>query len=219
MLGLVPGQLQGKKIRNSLLEEFGNSCAYCGTSLTDATMEIDHVIPMNKASVGLHMYGNLVPSCKPCNTAKHFSSLEEFAVAHPHRITTETVAKIRARSIRHGADLDTKPLREFIESFYASMGPLLEQKKVEAIALLPGASSAVQETRLAIQKKSEHDFTEIANLFPLGSMVRAKLDGKVGVVVDYALEGEIGKRKPYVRFQVEPSGKKITRSPNQLERL
>ena len=216
-LGLTPGQLQGKKIRKSLMEEFNNACAYCGTSLTDATMEMDHVIPMNKASVGLHMYGNLVPSCRPCNTAKHFSSLEQFAASHPDRVSGASIARIQDRAIRHGADLDTQPLREFIETFYASMAPLIEEKKAQALALLPGPTQVVQETRLAIQKKSEYDFTEFAKLFPLGSIVRAKLDGKEGVVVDYALEGDPGKRKPYVRFLYEPTGKKITRSPKQLE--
>ena len=217
MLGLVPGQLQGKKIRQSLMEEFGNTCGYCVVALTDTVMEIDHVIPMNKASVGLHMYGNLVPACKPCNSAKHFSSLTEFAAAHPDRVSAKAVARIQDRAKSYGADLDTKPLREFIESFYAGMGPLLEQKKAEALVLLPESTPELEQTRLAIQKKSEYDFTEIAKLFPLGSTVQAKLDGKMGVVVDYSLEGEKGKRTPYVRFQDAESGKKITRSPNQLE--
>jgi hypothetical protein len=217
VLGLTPGQLQGKKIRNSLMEEFGNACAYCGTSLVDATMEIDHVVPMNKASVGLHMYGNLVPSCKPCNAAKHSSSLEQFAGSHPDRVSAEASERIRERATRFGADLDTQPLREFIENFYSNMGPLIETKRSEALALLPGPTAVVKETRLAIQKKSEYDFADFATLFPLGAVVRAKLDGKEGVVVDYALEGEIGKRTPYVRFFYEPTGKKITRSPKQLD--
>jgi 5-methylcytosine-specific restriction endonuclease McrA len=217
VLGLTPGQLQGKKIRKSLMDEFNSTCAYCGATLADAEMEIDHVVPMNKSSVGLHMYGNLVPSCKPCNKAKHSSSLHDFAVSHPDRVSAASFAKIQARAVRHGADLDTQPLRAFIEAFYASMGPLIEEKKAEAIALLPGPAQIVEETRLEIQKKSGYDFTEFAKLFPLGATVRAKLDGKEGVVVDYALEGDIGKKNPYVRFLHEPTGKKITRSPNQLE--
>lgn len=59
-----------KKHRNELLTKFNYSCCYCETKLTTATMEKDHLIPMNKEYVGLHAWGNLVPACSLCNSNK-----------------------------------------------------------------------------------------------------------------------------------------------------
>jgi hypothetical protein len=42
------------------------ACAYCG----DRRLDEDHLIPRNRASGGLHAWGNAVPSCKSCNSAK-----------------------------------------------------------------------------------------------------------------------------------------------------
>ena len=46
---------------------FSNSCAYCGEK---GELQMDHVIPINKTSAGEHHLGNLVPSCKSCNSKK-----------------------------------------------------------------------------------------------------------------------------------------------------
>jgi hypothetical protein len=71
---------------------------------------------------------------------------------------------------------------------------------------------------VASQRKLDYDFSDISTLFPIGSKVVANKDGKIGKVVDYSLEGEKGKRKPYVKFLVAGTKKPITRSPNQLRR-
>jgi hypothetical protein len=218
VLGIFPSSLQGKKIRATLIEEFNNCCAYCSIEISNSTMEIDHLIPMNKSSVGLHMYGNLVPACSACNKAKHHWSLDEFAKSSD-RVSPETIANLKSRAKKYGADLDVQVLREFVSDLYADISKLIESKRDEALKFLPEPSAVTRETAIEIQKKSEYDFSETARLYPLGSIVRAKKDGKVGVVVDYALEGDPGKRKPYVRFRVEDGAKPITRSPNQLERL
>lgn len=52
----------------SLLARFGGRCAYCGAPTPKAVEE--HLVPMNRTSVGLHAWGNIVPSCKPCNDVK-----------------------------------------------------------------------------------------------------------------------------------------------------
>jgi 5-methylcytosine-specific restriction endonuclease McrA len=46
---------------------FMNKCAYCGAE-TDLIR--DHAIPINKANLGEHRIGNLVPSCNDCNARK-----------------------------------------------------------------------------------------------------------------------------------------------------
>ena len=38
----------------------------------------DHLVPMNKECLGLHAWGNIVPSCKPCNDVKHFKNWEVY---------------------------------------------------------------------------------------------------------------------------------------------
>lgn len=47
---------------------YGWCCAYCRTSLTTATLEMDHVIPISKG--GTNWPSNLVPACRPCNRRK-----------------------------------------------------------------------------------------------------------------------------------------------------
>jgi 5-methylcytosine-specific restriction endonuclease McrA len=46
---------------------FMNKCAYCGA---ETGLIRDHAIPINKASLGEHRIGNLVPSCNDCNVRK-----------------------------------------------------------------------------------------------------------------------------------------------------
>jgi 5-methylcytosine-specific restriction endonuclease McrA len=59
---------------------FDNRCAYCGKH---GEMEMDHIVPMNKASLGEHKLGNLAPSCKPCNRKKHDKSYLDFLEESP----------------------------------------------------------------------------------------------------------------------------------------
>jgi hypothetical protein len=217
VLGLAPGQLRGTKLRLSLLAEFKNKCAYCQSPITALTSDIDHVVPMNKTSLGLHMYGNLVPTCKPCNSDKHSDSLDEFISKHPGRTSVKVSANLKQRAKKYGSDLDTKSLRDFVQNLYSLVSDLVEQKRAEGIGLLPKPTAQAKATAIEIQRKAEFDFTEISQEFPLGAQVQAKKDGLIGVVVDYALEGDKGKRKPYVKFQVEGRERPITRSPLQLK--
>lgn len=64
--------------KREILLFFNESCAYCGQPLKMDEMTEDHLIPMNKASLGLHAWGNVVPSCAECNKQKHFRSWEQY---------------------------------------------------------------------------------------------------------------------------------------------
>jgi len=51
-----------------VLEFYGHQCAYCEQA---AATEMDHVVPTSKG--GSHEIANVVPACKPCNSAKRAS--------------------------------------------------------------------------------------------------------------------------------------------------
>jgi len=55
---------------------FGNKCAYCGAS--DKDLIQDHVIPINKDDLGEHKLGNIVPSCRSCNSKKSNQDYRKF---------------------------------------------------------------------------------------------------------------------------------------------
>jgi len=57
-------------------EEFDYKCAYCGTKEEPLIME--HAVPINKEKLGEHRLGNLVPSCKSCNSKKGNQNFREF---------------------------------------------------------------------------------------------------------------------------------------------
>jgi len=57
---------------SSILEKFGNKCAYC----REPTNEMDHVIPLSKG--GKHSKENVVPACRSCNCSKRDKPLDQW---------------------------------------------------------------------------------------------------------------------------------------------
>lgn len=55
----------------NVLNYFNNACCYCAVKLTNKNSAKDHLIPTNRAALGLHAWGNIAPSCKACNAKKH----------------------------------------------------------------------------------------------------------------------------------------------------
>ena len=56
-------------LRQAVLERDHYTCQYCGCSGTEATLEIDHIVPVSKG--GVSDMNNLVTACFDCNRAKH----------------------------------------------------------------------------------------------------------------------------------------------------
>ena len=46
--------------------------------MTEQNFSQDHLVPTNKDHLGLHAWGNVVPSCKTCNGEKLHDSWTEF---------------------------------------------------------------------------------------------------------------------------------------------
>lgn len=61
-----------------VLNLFSNSCCYCGMQLNSGNATRDHLVPINKTSLGLHAWGNIVPCCQQCNKEKHFGDWKLF---------------------------------------------------------------------------------------------------------------------------------------------
>lgn len=55
----------------------GWRCRYCQQPLTDASLVKEHAIPLSRG--GSNWPGNLVPSCKSCNSQKNNRTFVEFA--------------------------------------------------------------------------------------------------------------------------------------------
>ncbi len=64
--------------KEELLKYFNSQCCFCGCQINNKTLSQDHLIPMNKASLGLHAWGNVVPCCKDCNIEKQQKPWQEF---------------------------------------------------------------------------------------------------------------------------------------------
>lgn len=67
------------KYRESLREDFGRICGYCGKNelVTKNTFEIDHFVPRRLAPKMENEYSNLVYSCYECNRKKAGKWLSE----------------------------------------------------------------------------------------------------------------------------------------------
>lgn len=68
VLGSLGYESFNQKDWEATKEHFSHRCAYCAVDADE--LLIEHAIPINKVSLGEHRLGNLVPSCKACNSAK-----------------------------------------------------------------------------------------------------------------------------------------------------
>jgi hypothetical protein len=78
-----------KKQKAELLDYFDGCCAYCGQTMTADNFSQDHLIPMNKEHLGLHAWGNVIPSCKRCNGEKLHAGWREFLATKTRGTTLE----------------------------------------------------------------------------------------------------------------------------------
>ena len=62
-----------KKFKQSIKDEWGNACCYCGSK---DKLSLDHVVPKIKG--GKDLRNNLVCACVSCNRDKGHSVMEEW---------------------------------------------------------------------------------------------------------------------------------------------
>jgi hypothetical protein len=102
---------------------FEDRCCYCGANLADTRATQDHLIPMNKAALGLHAWGNIVPACSSCDAKKQGKEWHEFLALRAGANTAERYTKIDAY-VKHYKYAPTKDLRTVAEDLYAEVGSI-----------------------------------------------------------------------------------------------
>ncbi len=105
-----------------VMDFFDSRCCYCDQSVHIKSAVKDHLIPINKESIGLHAWGNVVPSCSDCNRKKHNrdwqtfleeSCLEERYFYHVKRIKD---------FMRHYSYDPDQELKTIADNLYADVG-------------------------------------------------------------------------------------------------
>ncbi|MEH6467450.1 MAG: HNH endonuclease [Porticoccus sp.] len=107
--------------KDELLGFFNNECCFCGTKIDRKSLSQDHLIPMNKTSLGLHAWGNVVPCCSPCNSEKQQKPWNEFIqikAGNSARIRTEKIDAF-VTSKNYDPNLN---LHEFADNLYEDVG-------------------------------------------------------------------------------------------------
>lgn len=89
--------IPNKKQKEELLKYFNHQCCFCDAEITLKSLSQDHLVPMNKAGLGLHAWGNVVPCCQTCNNEKNQKDWVEFLGLKAHgKVYKDRLNTIRA---------------------------------------------------------------------------------------------------------------------------
>ena len=119
--GLPP--YDGKKHFAEVRAFFDERCAYCGEELGSNVAQ-DHLVPINKTSLGLHAWGNVVPACGPCNSKKQGKEWHAYLVQSAGAKTPERYEKVTAFIKKYGYAPNPTDLRDVAEELYAEVGSI-----------------------------------------------------------------------------------------------
>ena len=114
-------------------EFFGHTCCYCGTELVPGHVDQDHLIPLNQTALGLHAWGNIVPSCSPCNRLKRERRWQDFVQERAGFSTAERIDRIN-EFVEHYRYAPPFDLRAATADLYVEVGNVamaLIQTKIE----------------------------------------------------------------------------------------
>ena len=113
----------GPKVRqkDELLDFFSYQCCFCGTNIDRKSLSQDHLIPMNKSSLGLHAWGNVVPCCKDCNNEKQQRPWHEFLQSKAG-VEAESRRQLIEEFVRSKNYDPTLNLHEYADNLYSDVG-------------------------------------------------------------------------------------------------
>jgi 5-methylcytosine-specific restriction endonuclease McrA len=147
---------------DELLSFFGGECCYCGASMTRQSVSLDHLIPMNKAALGLHAWGNVVPCCQACNNEKQQTGWAAFLA---RKASGSVLAARHNRIVAFVAEKKYDPnldLHEYADNLYEDVGAVamtliqLRYQQAEArIRQLLEPNQSLQPTSVAQVKSSD----------------------------------------------------------------
>lgn len=119
--GLTP--YGGTKDFATIRAFFGNRCCYCDADLIDGALAQDHLIPMNKSGLGLHAWGNVVPSCQACNARKHGGDWRDFIIQRAGVHAAERHARM-TEFLKQYPYSPSQDLRAVAEELYDEVGAI-----------------------------------------------------------------------------------------------
>ena len=107
--------------KDELLEFFDYECCFCGIEINKKSLSQDHLIPMNKSSLGLHAWGNVVPCCKECNNEKQQKPWQDFILVKAREHSNKRKQKILDFVASKNYD-PTLDLHKFADNLYEDVG-------------------------------------------------------------------------------------------------
>ena len=94
MLNLETVRKISKSLRFDVFQRDSHTCQYCGRKSPEATLVIDHLIPVSKG--GTDDFENLVTSCEDCNSGKSDKLIETFTGGFSKEEWRQQIQKKRA---------------------------------------------------------------------------------------------------------------------------
>lgn len=111
---------RGKEWKETL-RYFDGRCCYCGVALDSDNSTQDHLVPINRTSLGLHAWGNVVPCCRACNKEKHFGDWREFVTKKNPEGSSVVAEKLTAYQRKYGY-MPGLGLKDIANNLYDDVG-------------------------------------------------------------------------------------------------
>lgn len=121
----------------AVLSDFDQRCAYCGA---EGDLVMEHVIPINRTSLGEHRLGNLVPACRRCNTTKADQDYRAFLGPETARISAIEAHMAKHdylpigenQRLRQIIELAHQDVRQLADRYAAIVDTMLEDQEDKA---------------------------------------------------------------------------------------
>ncbi|MDB4954352.1 MAG: hypothetical protein JWO36_1921 [Myxococcales bacterium] len=114
----------GKKHFPEVRKFFGERCCYCGDALKSGRIAQDHLIAMNKTDLGLHAWGNVVPSCQDCNSIKQGTHWKDFLIQRAAGAAKERHKRVTDFIKHYGYAPKPSDLHEVAAALYDEVGAI-----------------------------------------------------------------------------------------------
>ena len=112
-----------KKDFKKVKEYFNNECCFCGNNQIKLTG--DHLVPINKTSLGLEAWGNIVPACSDCNSQKHSKDWVLFLNSVSGSQSEQRQKKIEIFIAKYQYSPDVDAIRIAVEELYEESGAIV----------------------------------------------------------------------------------------------